>query len=85
MKITLNLDSLDACRTNTSRALHNDGHYDFNLLAEISGAKIDVTLKDLDFCAQNKDDENAILSIKRLATSLLSAYEFQKNSYKNKI
>lgn len=83
MKITLNLDSLDACRTNTSRALHNDGHYDFNLLAEISGTKIDVTLKDLDSCAQNKDDENAILAIKRLATSLLSAYEFQRNTYKN--
>lgn len=82
MKITLNLNSLDASRTNTSRSLHNDGHYDFNLLAEISGAKIDVTLKELDFCAQNKDDENAILAIKRLATSLLSAYELQRNSYK---
>lgn len=83
MKITLNLDSLDACRTNTSRALHNDGHYDFNLLAEICGVKFDDVLNELDFCAQNKDwDENAILIIKRLATSLLSAYELQRNSYK---
>ena len=83
MEITLNLDSLDACRTNTSRAMNNDGHYDFNLLAEISGAKFDTTLKELNFCAQNKYDENAILIIKRLATSLLSAYELQRNSYKN--
>lgn len=83
MKIALNLDSLDACRTNTSMALYDDGHYDFRLLAVISGLKIDVTLEELDFCAQNKDDENAILAIKRLATSLLSAYELQRNSYKN--
>ena len=39
------------------------------------------TLTDLDWCAKNKADDEAIETIKHLAESLLSAYEIQRSTY----
>lgn len=83
MNATIKLDSYEACRTNTGRAMENDLHYNFSMLAKISGANFEGVLADLNWCAQQPDgDEDAIQTIKNLANSLLSAYEIQRDSYK---
>ena len=38
-QIDLKLDIYNACRTNTGRALKDDGHYNFPFLVQISGAR----------------------------------------------
>lgn len=81
-KITLECNVYNANRTNTGRAHKDDGHYDFSLLAEISGAKYNELLKSLQYCAENHDDESAIESVRRFSEALLSAYEIQADSYK---
>lgn len=81
-KITLELDMYNACRTNTMRAYsYETRHYNLPLLAQISGARFEDTLADLDLCAKNKADDEAIETIKHLAESLLSAYEIQRRTY----
>lgn len=81
-KATLNLDVYDACRTNTGRAIKSDGHYNLQLLVEISGARFEDCIGDLQWCAENKEDALAVDTIKRLATALLSAYQIQRETYK---
>ena len=46
-QITLTCDIYNACRTNTARARKSDGHYNFQLLVQISGAKFDDLIADL--------------------------------------
>ena len=79
--INITLDIYNACRTNTGRAVKNDGHYNFPLLVQNSGAIFDDLIKDLQWCAEHKEDEWAVESIQRFAESLLSAYEIQSKSY----
>lgn len=81
-KTTLNLDVYNACRTNTARALKSDGHYNFPLLVQISGARFEDCIGDLQWCAENKEDSLAVETIERLATALLSAYQIQRETYK---
>lgn len=60
-KVTLELNIYNACRTNTGIAYSNDSmHYNFPFLAKISGARFENTLSDLEWCAENKEDEMAI-------------------------
>ena len=80
--INITLDIYNACRTNTGRAATNDGHYDLPFLAKISGARFEDTLQELQWCAENKEDEFALKAIQNLAEALLSAYEIQSKSYK---
>lgn len=81
-KVTLELNIYNACRTNTGRAYSNDSmHYNFPFLAKISGARFENTLSDLEWCAENKEDEMAIKAIQYLAEALLSAYEIQRKTY----
>ena len=81
-KITLELDMYNACRTNTGRAYSNETkHYNLPFLAQISGERFEDTLTELDWCAKNKADDEAIETIKHLAESLLSAYEIQRSTY----
>ena len=82
MKVKIELDSLEACRTNTGRAHTEGSHYNFELLAQISGANLDACLADLNGCAKCGDDDSAIFVITNFANALLSAYEFQRDSYK---
>lgn len=82
MKVKIELDSLDACRTNTGRAHTEGSHYNFDLLARISGANLDACLADLNSCAKYGDDDDAIFTINKFANALLSAYEIQRDSYK---
>ena len=70
------------CRTNTGIAYSNDSmHYNFPFLAKISGARFENTLSDLEWCAENKEDEMAIKAIQHLAKALLLAYEIQRKTY----
>ena len=78
----ITLDIYNACRTNTGRARKNNGHYNLPLLVQISGARFDDLIGDLQWCAENKEDELAIESIQKFAESLLSAYEIQSDTYK---
>lgn len=81
-KVTLELNIYNACRTNTARAYSNNSkHYNFPLLAQISGARFEDTLVDLKWCAENKEDKMAIETIQHLAEALLSAYEIQRKTY----
>ena len=79
--VTLTLNIYNACRTNTGRAIKNNGHYNFPLLAQISGARFEDLIKDLQWCAENKKDDWAIETIQHFAEALLSAYEIQSKSY----
>ena len=79
--VTLTLDIYNACRTNTGRAIKNDGHYNFPLLVQISGARFDDLISDLQWCAENKEDTMAIETIQHFAEALLSAYEIQSKTY----
>lgn len=81
-KVTLELNIYNACRTNTARAFSkSDNHYNLLFLAQISGARFEDTLSDLQWCAEHKDDSSAIETIKHFAESLLSAYEIQRKTY----
>lgn len=80
VNITLNI--YNACRTNTARAMKNNGHYYLPFLVQISGARFDDLIGDLQWCAEHKEDELAIESIQHFAEALLSAYEIQSKSYK---
>lgn len=81
-KVTLQLDIYNACRTNTGRAYSNNSkHYNLPLLAHISGASFEDMLTDLDWCAKNKADKEAIETIQHFAEALLSAYEIQRKTY----
>lgn len=79
--VTITLNIYNACRTNTGRALKNNGHYNFPLLAQISGARFEDLIKDLQWCAENKKNKWAIETIQHFAEALLSAYEIQSRSY----
>ena len=82
-KVTIELNIYNACRTNTARAYSdNSKHYNLPLLAQISRARFEDTLTDLNWCAEHKDDEEAINVIQHLAEALLSAYEIQRKTYK---
>ena len=81
-KATLNLDVYNACRTNTARALKSDGHYNLLFLVQISGARFEDCIGDLQWCAENKEDALAVEIIEKLATALLSAYQIQRETYK---
>ena len=78
----ITLDIYNACRNNTAMAATNDGHYDFESLAKISGARFEDTLQELQWCAENHKDEFAVKAIQNLAEALLSAYEIQSKTYK---
>ena len=82
MKVTIELNSLNACRTNTGRAHTRGKQYDLGLLAYIGGADFKTCINDLDWCAEEQDDESAIQTITNFANALLSAYEIQRDSYK---
>ena len=82
MKATINLDSYEACRTNTGRAQTNGKHYDFAKLVEISRANFSDCLVELNWAAEHNDDESALQTITNFANALLSAYEIQRDSYK---
>lgn len=79
--INITLDIYNACRTNTDRLIGRNGHYNFLLLVQNSGARFDELIKDLQWCAEHKEDEMAIESIQHFAEALLSAYEIQSKSY----
>ena len=81
--INITLDYRNACRTNTSSAIKGE-HYDIKKLLSISGADFDILVKDIQFCAENRDDEEVIMVINRFADVVLSAYEIQSDSYKKK-
>lgn len=84
--INITLDIYNACRTNTGRAFsNNSNHYNFPLLAHISGARFDNLISDLQWCAENKEDTMAIKAIQHFAEALLSAYEIQSKSYNKEI
>ncbi len=78
---TMTLDIYNANRNNTAIALNKEGHYDFPALVNISGADFQQLLEDLQWCAENGEDEMALNSIQHFAEALLSAYEIQKESY----
>ena len=82
-KINITLDYKNACRTNTSRAIV-DAHYDMKKLLSISGADFDTLIKDIQFCAENRDDEEVVMLIKRFGEAVLSAYEIQSETYNKK-
>ena len=79
--INITLDIYNACRNNTAMAATNDGHYDFKSLVKISGARFEHVLEELQWCAENHEDEFAVKAIQNLAEALLSAYEIQSKSY----
>ena len=80
-QIDLKLDIYNACRTNTDRALKHDGHYNFPLLVQISGARFEDLLEDLKWCAEHKEDDWAIEAVQHFAEALLSAYDIQRKTY----
>ena len=81
-KVTLELNIYNACRTNTGRAYSdNSKHYNLPLLAQISGARFDAVIQDLQWCAEHREDTFAIETIQHLAEALLSAYEIQRKTY----
>lgn len=82
MKITIELDTNNACRTNTGRAQLTNMHYDLEKLISISGARMPDIIANLQWCAEHQDDESALLSITNFASALLSAYDIQRESYK---
>ena len=79
--VKIELDIYNACRTNTGRAIKHNGHYNFPLLVQISGARFDDLISDLQWCAENKEDTIAIETIQHFAEALLSAYEIQSKTY----
>lgn len=80
--IAMTLDIYNANRNNTSMALDNkSNHYNFSALVNISGADFRQLLEDLQWCAENKEDEMALSSVQHFAEALLSAYEIQKETY----
>ena len=79
--INITLDYRNACRTNTSSAIKGE-HYDIKKLLSLSGADFDILVKDIQFCAENRDDAEVVMVIKRFGEAVLSAYEIQSNSYK---
>ena len=81
--INITLDYRNACRTNTSSAIKGE-HYDIRKLLSISGVNFDTFINDIQFCAENRDDKEVVMVIKRFGEAVLSAYEIQSNSYKKK-
>ena len=75
--VNITLDIYNAYRTNTGRAIKNNGHYNFPLLAQISGARFEDLIKALQWCAENKNDEWAIETIQHFAEALLSAMKYK--------
>lgn len=81
-KITLNCNIYNACRTNTARARNNnDMHYNLPLLAKISGANFDNAIANLQWCAEHKETQMAIDTVRIFAEALLSAYQIQEETY----
>lgn len=80
--ISIELDIYNACKTNTARALRNESkHYNLPFLVQISGARFEDLIGDLQRCAENKEDSLAIEAITDFAEDLLLAYEIQRNTY----
>ena len=80
-KVFLELNIYNDWRTNTGRAIKSDGHYNFPILCKISGFNADELIKDLQWCAEHKEDTFAIETIQHVAEALLSAYEIQRKTY----
>lgn len=81
MKATIQLNSYEACRTNTGRAHTQGKHYDMDMLVKISGANINNCIAELNWCAEHNKDDEALQTITQFANALLSAYEIQRDSY----
>ena len=81
--INITLDYTNAPSTNTSSAIKGE-HYDIKKLLSISGADFDTLIKDIQFCAENRDDEEVVMVIKRFGEAVLSAYEIQSETYNKK-
>ena len=80
--IAMTLDIYNANRNNTAMALDKSGHhYNFPALVNISGADFQQLLEDLQWCAENGEDEMALNNIQHFAEALLSSYEIQRESY----
>lgn len=80
--ITMTLDIYSANRNGVVMTLDNKSdHYNFPALVNKSGADFQQLLKDLQRCAENKEDEKALSSVQHFAEALLSAYEIQRWSY----
>ena len=80
--VTIELNIYNACRTNTGMAFSDETkHYNLSFLAHISGAKFDNLMADLQWCAENKEDDIAIEAIQHFAEALLSAYEIQSKTF----
>ena len=80
-EVTITLDVMRACRTNTSRCKEGE-HYNLRKLISLSGADFDLLIKDLQFCAEQRNDNDGIIAIRSFAEALLSAFEIQASTYK---
>ncbi len=85
MKTTIELDSYEACRTNTGRAIENFPEYNMEKLTLIGlrCSSFEEFFSALKMYAKEGNDEWAIEDIKKFAQALLSAYEIQRDSYKH--
>ena len=80
-EVTITLDMSRVCRTNIGR--RRDGeHYNLRKLISLSGADFDMLIKDLQYCAEQRADNTAIIVIRSFAEALLSAFEIQASTYK---
>ena len=70
-----------ACRTNTGRCREGE-HYNLRKLISLSGADFDLLINDLQFCAEQRADNDGIIAIRSFAEALLSAFEIQASTYK---
>ena len=85
MKTEITITDENRCKTNTARARRweNGGHYDLQKLAEVTQLpSMELLLKDLDFFAENGDDDGAVKKIASFASGLLNLYVLQKDTYK---
>ena len=80
-KVTITLDAARACRTNTGRCREGE-HYNLRKLISLSGADFDLLINDLQFCAEQRADNDGIIAIRSFAEALLSAFEIQASTYK---
>lgn len=80
-EVTITLDVARACRTNTGRCREGE-HYNLRKLISLSGADFDLLINDLQFCAEQRADNDGIIAIRSFAEALLSAFEIQASTYK---
>lgn len=83
ISITLDINSSSNSRiTNVDRARKANGHYALSFLVHICGAKLENLIQDLQWCAENNEDDWAIEAVARFAEAVLFAYETQAKTYK---